>query len=167
MDIPTPGRFDIVRDKKKNPSSWTGTAARSVRDKAGFTLVEVLIASMILFSGLAIGALAYSTSVRLLGKVTASAVISGCVPDIVAQVKENLLEKKLSGEARYNDRIRYSWKTEEIRSSRNIRGRNALGGIDYGVFQVSLHTVALTVIYEADGVEKTEGYAYQELLWYK
>ena len=141
--------------------------AGSFRDNAGFTLVEVLIAAMILFSTLTVGTMAYRTSVRLFGKVTLTAVIAGALPDIMAQVKESLMESKNSGEALYNKDIRYSWKANEIKSSRNIRGRSEFGGIDYGSFQVFLQNVVLTVAYEADGVKKETQYAYQELVWRK
>ena len=81
---------------------------------AGFTLVEVLIASLILFSVLTVGTMAYRTSVRLFEKITISAVISGALPDIMALVKESLMERKNSGEAPYNKTIHYSWKASEI-----------------------------------------------------
>ena len=139
----------------------------TLRGNEGFTLVEVLIASLILFSALTVGTMAYRTSVRLFGKITISAVISGALPDIMAQVKESLMESKDSGEAPYNNDIHYSWKAREIKSSRNIRGRTQFGAIDYGVFQLFLQNVALTVAYEADGVKKEAQYEYQELVWRK
>lgn len=142
-------------------------AAGTVRDNAGFTLVEVLIASLILFSALTVGTMAYRTSVKLFGKITLNAVIAGALPDIMAQVKESLMESKDNGEAPYNRDLHYSWKAHEIKSSKNIRGRNEFGAIDYGSFQVSLRNVILTVEYEADGLKREEQYEYQELVWRK
>ena len=144
-------------------------AVGTLRDNAGFTLVEVLIASLILFSVLTVGTMAYRTSVKLFGKITINAVISGALPDIMAQIKESLMVSKNSGEAPYNKDIHYSWKANEIKSSKNIRGRNVFGAndIDYGAFQISLRNVALTVAYEADGLKKEAQYEYQELVWQK
>ena len=141
----------------------------SPRDNTGFTLVEVLIASLILFSVLTVGTMAYRTSVRLFEKITLSAIISGALPDIMAQVKERLMEDKNSGEAPFNKTLRYSWQANEIKSSRNIRGRNVFGAndIDYGAFQVSLRNVALVVVCEVDGIKKEAQYEYQELVWRK
>jgi|GEM_PF-3506834 len=156
-----------MREKRKGPSIRPGAVFGTARDNAGFTLVEVLIASLILFSALTAGTMAYGTSVRLFRKITISAVIAGALPDIMAQVKESLMEIKNNGEASYNEDIHYSWMAREIKTSKNIRGKSEFGGIDYGAFQVLLQDVVLTVAYAADGVKKETRYAYQELVWRK
>lgn len=140
----------------------------NIRDEDGFTLVEVLIAAMILFSALTVGTMAYRTSVLALEKTSLHATISGALPNIMAEIKSKLMEQADKGEGRLGIKIHYTWQVKKVQSGKNVVGVSELGqGLAYGSFQVSLKDVAITLIYDFEGVKKEEQYAYQELVWYK
>ena len=133
----------------------------------GFTLVEVMISAVILFSALAIGTLAYRTSIRAVDRITAYVVIADALPAIMAMVKTEIIEHKNQGEGRYGNEISYAWNSKKIKSSKNIRSSYdlATGGLEYGRFQVVLNNIELTVTYEGGSRRKEAQYEYQELSW--
>ena len=153
--------------KKERLNSMTGFE-KVLRSHAGFTLVEVLIAAMILFSALTVGTMAYRTSVLALEKTTSHAVISGALPDIMAEIKSRLMEQVDKGEGQYGAKINYTWRTEKAQSVGNVMGLSELGqSVAYGSFQISLQDVTLNLAYEFERVKKEEAYAYKELVWHK
>jgi len=67
--------------------------ASSVHARKGFTLIEVLIASVILFAVIATSSLVYRTAVNSSVKAEHSIYISGLLPTIVSQVEADVLKK--------------------------------------------------------------------------
>jgi prepilin-type N-terminal cleavage/methylation domain-containing protein len=74
-------------------------------NEKGFTLVEVIVASVVLFSAIAIGSLAYRTSVASVDRISANITMADALPAIMVFVKEELENKKNQGEGRYSPRI--------------------------------------------------------------
>lgn len=133
----------------------------------GFTLVEVMISAVILFSALAIGTLAYRTSIRSVDRIKANILVADALPAIMAMVKTQIVEHKNQGEGHYGNSISYIWNSKEIKSSRNIRSSydEVTGGLEYGRFKVALNNIELTITYDEDGRRKEARYKYQELSW--
>ncbi len=133
----------------------------------GFTLVEVMISAVILFSALAIGTLAYRTSIRAVDRITAHVVIADALPGIMAIVKTEIIEHKNQGDGHCGNEISYAWNSKKIKSSKNIRSSydEVTGGLEYGRFQVVLNNIELTVTYERGSRKKAARYEYQELSW--
>lgn len=133
----------------------------------GFTLVEVMISAVILFSALAIGTLAYRTSIRSVDRIKANVLVADALPAIMAMVKTEIIEHKNQGEGRYGNSIVYAWNSKEIKSSKNILSSydEVTGGLEYGRFKVVLNNIELTITYDEDGRRKKARYEYQELSW--
>lgn len=133
----------------------------------GFTLVEVMISAVILFSALAIGTLAYRTSIRSVDRIKANVLVADALPAIMAMVKTEIIEHKNQGKGDYGKSIVYVWNSKEIKSSKNILSSydEVTGGLEYGRFKVVLNNIELTITYEGDGRRKKTRYEYQELSW--
>jgi prepilin-type N-terminal cleavage/methylation domain-containing protein len=133
----------------------------------GFTLIEVMISAVILFSALAIGTLAYRTSIRSVDRIKANVLVADALPSIMAMVKTQIVEHKNQGEGHYGNSIAYAWNSKKIKSSKNILSSydEVTGGLEYGRFQVALNNIELTITYDEDGRRKEARYEYQELSW--
>ena len=133
----------------------------------GFTLIEVMISAVILFSALAIGTLAYRTSIRSVDRIKANVLVADALPAIMAMVKTEIIGHKNQGEGHYGNSISYTWNSKKIKSSKNILSSydEATGGLEYGRFQVALNSIELTIMYDEDGRRKEALYEYQELSW--
>jgi len=137
-------------------------------DHRGFTLVEVLVAAVIMFSALAIGSLAYRTAIRSMERVTAHVLIADALPAVMARIKTKIMDQIDQGAGSYNKTISYKWRRKEIKSARNdLSSTNEFtGGIEYGRFRVVLSNIHLTITCSRAGREKVAGYDYQELSWF-
>ena len=133
----------------------------------GFTLVEVMISAVIMFSALAIGSLAYRTSVRSVDRIKANVLVADAIPAIMPLVKKEILEQKIKGDGSYGSSIRYTWNLKEIKSSKNILSSydERTGGLEYGRFRVALNRIELNIIYEQDSLKKETLHEYRELSW--
>ena len=133
----------------------------------GFTLVEVLVSAVIMFSALAIGMLAYRTSISAVERITANVLIADALPAIMAIVKTEIVEHKNHGEGHYGESIAYAWNSKKIKSSKNILSSHDefTGELEYGRFKVVLNNIHLTITYDGDGRRKEARYEYQELSW--
>ncbi|OPX37255.1 MAG: hypothetical protein B1H13_13140 [Desulfobacteraceae bacterium 4484_190.3] len=135
----------------------------------GFTLIEVLISGLILFSVLSAGTLAYKSSIMVIDKFIAIIKAADALPQIMTAVKDDLAARKLEGNGQQGKNITYRWKAETVESSRNIISSydEITGGLEYGSFQLSLDRVSLILSYH--GAERTVKrlYEYDELVWFK
>jgi Tfp pilus assembly protein PilE len=136
-------------------------------DQAGFTLVETLVAGVILFTCLAAAAVSYNTAVNLTNKLNATIAVATAVPDIRNEVKQQLFDRKFSGEAQFSETLNFSWQASEKRSARTITGTGYERGegLDYGRFRISLYEVALTVWPSDAHSSYASRYEYTELVW--
>ena len=133
----------------------------------GFTLVEVMISAVIVFSALSVGMIAYRTSLIAMDRISANVLIADALPAIMATVKTQIAEHKSQGKGHYGNTIVYIWNAKEIKSSKNILGfpNEVTGGLAYGRFQIVFSNVELTVTYEGEGRRKEASYEYHELSW--
>jgi type II secretory pathway component PulJ len=138
-------------------------------DNKGFTLVEVIVSALILFSAISIGTVAHRKMIRLIEKITVGVTIEDALPYIMEIVKSDIMERKNRGEGNYGKFIHFSWHLKEIRSSRNIVNSydETANGVKYGKFFVSLNKIFLNIVYEYNAVKKKSEYEYKEILCYR
>ena len=137
------------------------------RRENGFTLIEVLIAGLILFSVLSVGTIAYRTSIVLMDKITATTLISRALPSVMENVKMEIFQKKTKGKGTFNDTINYTWHCTPAKTSRNILSAHDefTGNLKYGSFNIALDDVFLTIKHNNGIFTKEASYEYRELLW--
>ena len=138
-------------------------------NEKGFTLVEVIVASVILFSAIAVGSLAYRTSVASVDRISANIAMADALPDIMVFVKEELENEKDQGSGQYSPDITYSFEAKTAETSKNILSAydEFTGGLEYGDYIITLKKVQLTITCEEEGRFKQARYEYKELLWEK
>ena len=138
-------------------------------NEKGFTLVEVIVASVVLFSAIAIGSLAYRTSIASVDRISANIAMADALPAIMVSVREELNNRKDQGNGRYSPSISYSFTTKTAESARNIISSHDefTGGLEYGRYVITLKNVQLTITSEKEGRVKQVQYDYKELLWEK
>jgi len=138
-------------------------------DNKGFTLVEVIVSSLILFFAISIGTAAYRKTIRLIEKITVGVTMEDALPFIMEIVKSDIIDRKSKGEGNYGKFISFSWNLEEIKSSRNIVNSfdETAGGVKYGKFFVSLNKIFLNIVYKYNDVKKKSEYEYKEILCYR
>ena len=136
------------------------------RSDRGFTLVEVIVASVILFSAISIGFLAARSALQASDRVTAYLSIADALPDIMDRVKTKLFDNQVTGEGDHDKWIRYSYVARPINKSRNLV--DTYGGaavFEYGLYDLTVYAVELAVNYKKNAAFKTMKYSYQELTW--
>ena len=138
-------------------------------NEKGFTLVEVIVASVVLFSAIAIGSLAYRTSVASVDRISANIAMADALPAIMVFVKEELEKEKDQGSGRYSPNISYSFEAKTAETSKNILSAydEFTGGLEYGDYVITSKNVQLTITCEEEGRVKQAQYDYKELLWEK
>ena len=135
----------------------------------GFTLIEVLISALILFSALSLGTLAYRGSLGIIDRFTADVAIADALPRIMSQVKQELMARRLEGHGHIGRYVTFKWNSKVVKSSRNIISPydEATGGLGYGRFLVRLNKIEVVVSFHRAGVVREKGYKYYELSWIK
>jgi prepilin-type N-terminal cleavage/methylation domain-containing protein len=138
----------------------------SAHDK-GFTLVEVMIGAVILFSALAVGTLAYRTSIQSLAGIKANVVVADALPAIMAEVRTQIFSRAKDGNGVFGKGITYSWNAEPVRASRDVLAPRDefTGGLEYGAYNLVLNRVRLTITFGADERKIQSEYTYQEFSW--
>jgi len=133
----------------------------------GFTLIEVLIASVIMFTILTIGVSTYRTSLRLLDKTTKHSLTSRSLPAVMEQIKFQILSGKRQGRRSFNSRISYSWSSTSQLQSENLLGTRDVntGNLQPGMFVLVLHNVHLNIKYGDKETDSGFDYNYKELTW--
>ncbi len=136
-----------------------------LRDSRGFTLIEVIIAAVILFAALVIGAVAHRASVRVIDKSAAVIAASDALPSIVENIKADLSNHENKGSGHYGPNITYEWSAVETKSSPDILSEfsETTGGMEYGRFDVAMKTVTVKLTRTSNGKEHVFPYEYQEL----
>jgi prepilin-type N-terminal cleavage/methylation domain-containing protein len=138
-------------------------------NEKGFTLVEVIVASVVLFSAVAVGSFTYRTSVASVDRISANIAMADALPAIMVFVKEELEHEKDQGNGRYSPNITYSFEAKTAETSKNILSAydEFGGGLQYGDYVITLKNVQLTITSEEEGRVKQAQYDYKELLWEK
>lgn len=139
-------------------------------ERSGFTLIEVVIAVVILASVIGTGSAMYHQYVTALYK--SSRVISSCreIERLMPLIKERLKAGEKSGAGPLPlIKAHYKWTAESIFTGQNLMvGRNEQGGDIIGGFKLNIYNVSIDIEDGAEGdrrqVIKQE---YRELTWRK
>lgn len=136
-------------------------------DHRGFTLIEVMIGAVILFSILAIGTLSFRVAMNSLARVSARVVIADAVPAVMATIRRELFQDKKAGSGDFGSRVSYTWRAEEISSAKNMLSAAGefTGGSTYGKFTMTLNNIKVTMKYHRDNWQKKLSFTYRELVW--
>jgi len=137
-------------------------------DISGFTLVETIVASVILFTCLGAATLSYNAAIDMAGRTDSIIRIAGVQADIRAAVRDKLFSGVTREEdIRYAEDITYTWRADRSRGSRNILGSSTetTGGLEYGNFNLTLYALSLTITYSQYGQNRQSGFDYKELVW--
>lgn len=139
----------------------------SLKIKSGFTLIEVLVASMILFASITAISLIYKGAYLTSVKSDAHITVSGAVPVILANIKDKIRAEgestavKLSGEGNVWG-VQYSWQAEleNIKAAPNLfdpdSGKDVESPQKYKLWQVDLNIHYKTL---------KQPYQYNEISW--
>ena len=133
----------------------------------GFTLIEVLIAAVIMFTVLSIGVSTYRTSLHQLDKTTKHSLINRFLPAIMEDIKQQLFNGGQQGEGVFGTSVSYVWSSVPQLQSANILGTRDLttGQLQAGIFELVLHNVHLTIKYGNQKSTAGFDYNYKELTW--
>ena len=139
------------------------------KDNFGFTLIEVMVASVVLFSVVAAASLGIKTAFEASSKVTSSAYMAESLQDVVQNVKLELFKGKVKGDGTLDKILSFSFNAEQIDSGKNISsGSSVLSGeIEYGNFFLTLYSVDLLLKANMQGRINKRKYSYKELIWIK
>jgi len=138
-------------------------------DQKGFTLVEVIIASVIIFAAIGIGAISYRLAVKSTESVSGHLYIAKTLPFIVDLVKKELFAGKTRGTAQFDRYISYSFTAKEQKRAKNLisQSHELQPGPEYGLFNILLVDVHLNIKYNGGTYSKNSFYDYQEIIWFK
>lgn len=141
----------------------------SFYNSKGFTLIEVMVASMVLFSVVAAASLGIKTAFEASSKVTSSAYMAESLQDVVQNVKTELFKGKVNGNGTLDKILSFSFNAEQIDSGKNIvSGSNFMSGeISHGKFFLTLYSVDLLLKADMQGRINKRKYSYKELVWIK
>ncbi len=133
----------------------------------GFTLVEVLVALVILLAALTVAAASYNASLDFVSRAAAVSNISRQVGDIRQQVRSRLEAGEYEGLADFTVGLSYGWRAVvEAEAINNPGGIDEVTGApEQGMFQLTLYRVELTIMSALGGREQRVNHQYRELIW--
>lgn len=138
----------------------------SSRRTEGFTLIEVLVAAVLLFSAVSIGFLASRSALDVTERVSAHTAIASALPAVVEDVRKGLNDDVREGSGTYGPHIAYAYTGVPLRSQRNL---DEIGGdglpVQYGFYQLTLFDVSLRIEYRRGLATRNQTYRYHELVW--
>jgi prepilin-type N-terminal cleavage/methylation domain-containing protein len=141
-------------------------------DQSGFTLVETIVAAVILFTCSAAAALSYNTAVNLARKLNATIAIATVIPDTRDQIREQLFEGKFQGEFAIPmnpGELTVSWQAVDENSALTVAGlsETRANALERGNFRIFLYRVDLMGMIGTGEFEYSMQYTYTELVWQK
>jgi prepilin-type N-terminal cleavage/methylation domain-containing protein len=142
--------------------------ARDFNNK-GFTLIEVVIASVILFSAVAAASAALKSAVHAMAKIQATAGMAESIQPVCMEIKASLEKGNTSSSASLNKTISYSFTAQTIKRSKNLVSGSGFmtDGPAHGNFLLTLYQVDLEMRVVNSGRLSTHQYNYKELVWVK
>jgi len=139
----------------------------SLKIKSGFTLIEVLVASLILFASISTISLIYKGAYLTSEKSNAHITVSGAVPIVLANIKDEIRAEgentsvKLSGEGVVWG-VQYNWQADlqKIKAAPNLYdpdlGKDVESPQKYKLWHVDLNIHFKTL---------KQSYQYNEISW--
>lgn len=136
-------------------------------DTSGFTLVEILVASVILFTCLGAAAVSYNTAVNLAQKLDETIAVSSAMPHIREQIKTHLFQGTLSGTITHAGDPVILWQAAEHLSGFTLSTVDESSDrlFEPGRFRIILYTVTLTGRSGQLDNAYSQVYTYTELVW--
>jgi len=137
------------------------------RKNTGFTLIEVMVASVILFSVIATVSMIYRGAFLSSEKANSHITITGVLPSVLANVQQNIREQSNSSLTELSNQgdawqVNYQWQAKLIEhKSAPVKLDVDTGDYITPPLKYKLWQVALTL--ELNGLEKK--YNYNELGW--
>lgn len=137
---------------------------RACEKAAGFTLIETLLAALILFGAIAVAATAFSTGFTSLRRAEESILMAGELPQLADRIAIELEAGRRQGEGVFEG-FRYEWRAEPLDS------RPALGKFDpeTGALAASsfiLHLMQVDVsLVAVAGKGPGKRFQYREVTW--
>lgn len=150
----------------KIPIMIVNTRNKIVTNK-GFTLIEVLVASVILFSSIALVSMVYRGAFLSSEKANNHITISGVLPSVLSTIKQNIQNQGNSTANQFNDEsstwgVEYQWQASLIEQKSAPRKFDPnTQQLDNPPLKYKLWQVQLTL--SANGVMKE--YQFTELSW--
>ncbi|MBI5442050.1 MAG: type II secretion system protein [Deltaproteobacteria bacterium] len=141
------------------------TGLKAAAGSRGFTLVEVLVASAILFAVFGGATLAVRTSMRALDRARAEVRLAEAVPEAMARVREALFSGRVEGEGGQGRRVSYRWKAMAAKSARNVvTEEDEFTGLPvHGEYLLTVYAVSVELAEVPGGAHKS--LHYEELAW--
>ena len=133
----------------------------------GFSLIEIMISAVILFTAVGVGAQVYRNALSNLERVGIVSIIGTALPQIRIVLKKELVAGSLEGKGTYGDTLLFSWKAIPLKTSRNVVSLVEEPGslIEYGDYQLYLSSVDLLLTYHRGKTLHDESYTYEEFYY--
>ncbi|OPX19773.1 MAG: hypothetical protein BZ151_07455 [Desulfobacca sp. 4484_104] len=133
----------------------------------GFTLVEILVAALILFATLAVSTLIFHTAARTEDRIAAQAALSTALPNIMELIKNNIMAEQQGGQGQYSNTISYHWRITSREASKNVTSAydEITGKTVLGNFQLQLNTIRVRLRYQRQAISREISHEYKELSW--
>lgn len=139
----------------------------SLKIKSGFTLIEVLVASLILFASISVISLIYKGAYLTSKKSEAHITVSGAIPIVLSNIKNAIRAQGMSSSVQHVGEgvvwdVQYNWKAElqKIKAAPNLYdpdlGKNVESPQKYKLWQVDLN-----IHYKS----LKQSYKYNEISW--
>jgi len=125
---------------------------KKINSSAGFTLIEIMLAAVILFSVITTVTMIYRGAILSSGKATEQLVLSNTLPFIVKEISHNLQEKSQNSESSVDGQgellgIKYQWRAEFLLKKAPLpifdidSGQDITQSERYKLWRVSLVTI--------------------------
>lgn len=137
-------------------------------NKQGFTLVEVMVASLILFSAISCMSLIFKSFITYSQKFNHTLIRAESISGIKGIIKDQLENKKNDDEIFYNDNLYFSYRAsliysyeKKVSSGDPFIKKNSVGRI----VLAELYGIELKLIIKDQGVDVIKEYEYKETLY--
>jgi hypothetical protein len=136
------------------------------RSSGGFTLFEVLIATLILFSAVSIGSVALGAAVRHFDRISSHIQTASTLSLVKDLISDEIQSGRRQGAGDCPGGFAYEWKTKAVLSGtsgvdiEDVKNLRASGS-----FRLTLHEVTVTVQERNSRHSKPHSYTYRELAY--
>ena len=141
--------------------------AAARRSSRGFTILEVLVASLVLFSAIAIGSIVLKTAMGQVNRISHHTRVASAMYAVKELVREELEQETLQGKGNWGEGIEYEWKAVPLKAAMNVVNFDYMDEIpEPGKFKLTLYSLRLS-IREKNASFKPRAFRYKELVYQK